>query len=72
MGGLPPTVVPYIVGTSKRLRDNPLTLEYVDAIRSRVAAIVEVPDDANAVRLAGMSGVPAEQLHRTSAPPIGR
>jgi MinD-like ATPase involved in chromosome partitioning or flagellar assembly len=62
VGGLPPTVVPYIVGTSKRLRDNPLTLEYVDAIRSRVAAIVEVPDDANAVRLAGMSGVPAEQL----------
>lgn len=62
VGGLPPTVVPYIAGTSKRLRDNPLTLQYLEAIRSRAAAVVEIPDDANAVRLAGMSGVPAERL----------
>ena len=62
VGGLPPTVVAYIVPTSRRLRDNPATLEYVRALRRRATSLVEVPDDANAVRLAGMEGVPVEQL----------
>jgi plasmid stabilization system protein ParE len=62
VGGLPPTVVAYIVPASRRLRDNPATLEYVRALRRRAASLVEVPDDANAVRLAGMEGVPVEQL----------
>jgi MinD-like ATPase involved in chromosome partitioning or flagellar assembly len=62
VGGLPPTVVAYIVPTSRRLRDNPATLEYVHALRQRAMSLVEVPDDANAVRLAGMEGVPVEQL----------
>ena len=62
VGGLPSTVVPYIVAASRNLRENPLTLAYLDAIRSRVASVVEIPDEANAVRLAGMSGVPAERL----------
>ena len=62
VGGLPPTVVAYIVATSRRLRDNPATLEYVRALHQRALRVVEVPDDANAVRLAGMEGVPVEQL----------
>lgn len=62
VGGLPPTVVAYIVPTSRRLRDNPATLEYVRALHQRALSVVEVPDDANAVRLAGMEGVPVEQL----------
>jgi MinD-like ATPase involved in chromosome partitioning or flagellar assembly len=62
VGGLPPTVVAYIVPTSRRLRDNPATLEYVRALRQRAMSLVQVPDDANAVRLAGMEGVPVEQL----------
>ena len=62
VGGLPPTVVAYIVPTSRRLRDNPATLEYVRAMRQRALRLVEVPDDANAVRLAGMEGVPVAQL----------
>jgi MinD-like ATPase involved in chromosome partitioning or flagellar assembly len=62
VGDLPPTVVAYIVPGSRRLRDNPTTLEYLHAIRRRALSVVEVPDDANAVRLAGMEGVPVEQL----------
>ncbi|MGO8685868.1 MAG: hypothetical protein ACLQT7_01600 [Candidatus Dormibacteria bacterium] len=62
VGGLPPTVVAYIVPDARRLRDNPTTLEYVRAIRQRALTVVEVPDEPNAVRLAGMEGVPVEQL----------
>ena len=62
VGGLPPTVVAYIVPTSRRLRDNPATLEYLRALRQRALSLVDVPDDANAVRLAGMEGVPVAQL----------
>ncbi|HYA00229.1 MAG TPA: hypothetical protein VEK76_07735 [Candidatus Binatia bacterium] len=60
--GLPPTVVPYIVPDTRRLRDNPTTLEYVKAIRRAAERVVEVPDEANAVRLAGMEGIPVAQL----------
>jgi MinD-like ATPase involved in chromosome partitioning or flagellar assembly len=62
VGGLPPTVVAYIVPASRRLRDNPATLEYVRALHQRVVSLVEIPDDAAAVRLAGMEGLPVEQL----------
>jgi MinD-like ATPase involved in chromosome partitioning or flagellar assembly len=62
VSGLPPTVVAYIVPDARRLRDNPTTLEYVRAIRQRALTLVEVPDDPNAVRLAGMEGLPVEQL----------
>ena len=66
VGGLPPTVVAYIVPRPRRLRENPTTLEYVRAIRRRAISLVEIPDDANAVRLAGMEGVPVEQI----SPPL--
>ncbi len=62
VGGLPPTVVAYIVPGPRRLRENPTTLEYVRALRHRAISVVEIPDDANAVRLAGMEGVPVEQI----------
>ena len=62
VGDLPATVVAYIVPGSRRLRDNPATLDYLRAIRRRALALVEIPDEANAVRLAGMEGVPVEQL----------
>ena len=64
--GLPPTVVAYIVPGPRRLRENPTTLEYVRAIRRRAISLIEIPDDANAVRLAGMEGVPVEQI----SPPL--
>jgi len=66
VGGLPPTVVAYIVPRPRRLRENPTTLEYVRAIRRRAISLVEIPDDADAVRLAGMEGVPVEQI----SPPL--
>jgi hypothetical protein len=62
VAGLPPTLVPYIVSVERRLRDNPTTVEYLAAIRRGANRIVEVPDEANAVRLAAMEGVPAQQL----------
>jgi MinD-like ATPase involved in chromosome partitioning or flagellar assembly len=62
VGGLPPTLVPYIVADDRRLRDNPATQEYLRAVRRRAHRIVEVPDEADAVRLAGLEGVPVEQL----------
>lgn len=62
IAALPPTLVPYIVPSDRRLRDNPTTLEYLRAIRGIAHSVVEVPDEANVVRLAGMEGVPAEQL----------
>lgn len=62
VAGLPPTLVPYIVSGERRLRDNPTTVEYLAAIRRRAHRIVEIPDEANAVRLAAMEGVPAQQL----------
>ncbi len=62
IAGLPPTLVPYIVAADRRLRDNPTTLEYLKAIRRRAHSVVEIADEANVVRLAGMEGVPAEHL----------
>jgi Mrp family chromosome partitioning ATPase len=59
---LPPTLVPYIVPDDRRLRDNPTTLEYLRAIRRKAHGVVAIPDEANLVRLAGMEGVPVEQL----------
>ncbi len=62
---LPPTVVPYIVPKAKKNREHPATQQYLSTIRGRVQAIVEVPDEADTVRLAGMQGVPVEQMSPT-------
>lgn len=62
---LPPTVVPYIVPKAKKNREHPATQQYLSTIRGRVQAIVEIPDEADTVRLAGMQGVPVEQMSPT-------
>ena len=55
---LPPTVVPYIASSARRNRRHPMTRQYLDTIGPRVHAIVEIPDEADSVRFAGMEGAP--------------
>jgi MinD-like ATPase involved in chromosome partitioning or flagellar assembly len=62
---LPPTVVPYIIPKVKRNREHPVTQQYLAVIRDRVHRIVEVPDEADKVRFAGMEGVPVERVSPT-------
>jgi hypothetical protein len=62
VGDLPPTVVPCIVSGARRNRRHPMTLEYLELIASRVERVVEVPDEADRVRLAGMDGVPVQDV----------
>ena len=62
VGGLPPTVVPCIVSGARRNRRHPMTLEYLSLIEARVARVLEVPDEADRIRLAGMDGVPVQQV----------
>ncbi len=52
----PPTVVPYIASSARRNRRHPMTRHYLDTIGPRVQAIVEIPDEADNVRFAGMQG----------------
>jgi MinD-like ATPase involved in chromosome partitioning or flagellar assembly len=59
---LPPTVVPYIIPKVKRNREHPVTQQYLAVIRDRVHRIVEVPDEADKVRFAGMEGIPVERV----------
>ena len=62
VGDLPPTVVPCIVSSARRNRRHPLTREYLELITARVDKVIEVPDEADRVRLAGMEGVPVQQV----------
>ncbi len=55
---LPPTVVPYIASSARRNRRHPMTRQYLDTIAPRVHAMVEIPDEADSVRFAGMEGAP--------------
>jgi hypothetical protein len=59
---LPPTVVPYIASSARRNRRHPMTRRYLDSIASRVQALVEIPDDADNVRFAGMEGAPVRDV----------
>lgn len=59
---LPPTVVTCIVAGARRNRRHPVTREYLDVIASRADRLVEVPDEADSVRLAGMDGVPVQEV----------
>lgn len=59
---LPPTVVPYIVPKQKRNREHERTQNYITTISQRVHEVVEIPDEADQVRFAGMEGVPVEQV----------
>jgi hypothetical protein len=59
---LPPTVVPYIVSSTRRNRRHLMTRQYLDAIRARVDCLIGIPDEAENVRRAGMDGVPVEDV----------
>ncbi len=59
---LPPVVVPCIVPTTRRNRRHPVTQQYLADIADRVNAIVEMPDDADRVRRAGLDGVAVQDL----------
>jgi MinD-like ATPase involved in chromosome partitioning or flagellar assembly len=60
--GRPPTVVPCITSGARRNRRHPVTREYLEVIASRVERILEIPDEADSVRLAGMDGVPVQAV----------
>ena len=61
---LPPAIVAYIAPRARRHREHPLTQRYVDAIALRARSIVELPDEADNVRYAGMAGVPLDSVSR--------
>lgn len=61
---LPPAVVAYIAPRARRHREHPLTQRYVDAIALRARSIVELPDEADNVRYAGMAGVSVDSVSR--------
>jgi Mrp family chromosome partitioning ATPase len=58
----PPTVVPCITSGARRNRRHPVTREYLEVIASRVDRVLEMPDEADNVRLAGMDGVPVQAV----------
>jgi hypothetical protein len=60
--GRPPTLVPCIASGARRNRRHPVTREYLDVIASRVDRVLEIPDEAENVRLAGMDGVPVQEV----------
>ena len=62
VANLPPTVVPHIASSARRNRRHPMTRHYLDAIGPRVQAIVEIPDEADSVRFAGMEGAPVQDV----------
>jgi hypothetical protein len=59
---LPPTIVASLVPRTRRNREHPLTRRYMAAITQRVYRVVDIPDDAERVRYAGMQGVPVESV----------
>jgi MinD-like ATPase involved in chromosome partitioning or flagellar assembly len=62
VSNLPPTVVPCIVSSARRNRRHPMTLQYLEAITARVHTVIQIPDEADSVRLAGMDGVPVQDV----------
>jgi len=62
VANLPPTVVPYIASAARRNRRHPMTRQYLDAIRPRVQELVEIPDEAENVRFASMTGAPVQDV----------
>ena len=59
---LPPTIVASLVPRTRRNREHPLAKRYMTAIAQRVYRVVDMPDDAERVRYAGMEGVPVETV----------
>lgn len=59
---LPPVIVASLVARTRRNREHPLAKRYMTAIAQRVYQVVDIPDDAERVRYAGMQGVPVEAV----------
>jgi MinD-like ATPase involved in chromosome partitioning or flagellar assembly len=59
---LPPAIVASLVPRTRRNREHPLAKRYMTAIAQRVYRVVDIPDDAERVRYAGMQGVPVEAV----------
>lgn len=62
VGDLPPVVVPCIVPSSRRTRNHPAARRYREEIAARVDRVVDIPDEADDVRLAGLASVPVQQV----------
>jgi MinD-like ATPase involved in chromosome partitioning or flagellar assembly len=59
---MPPVIVAALVPRTRRNREHPLAKRYMSAIEHRAYRVVEIPDDAELVRYAGMQGVPVEAV----------
>jgi hypothetical protein len=59
---LPPAIVASLVPRTRRNREHPLAKRYMAAIAQRVYRVVDIPDDAERVRYAGMQGIPVETV----------
>ncbi len=59
---LPPAIVASLVPRTRRNREHPFAKRYMTAIAQRVYKVVDIPDDAERVRYAGMQGVPVEAV----------
>ena len=59
---LPSVIFASLVPRTRRNREHPLTRRYMTAIEQRVYRVVDIPDDAERVRYAGMQGVPVETV----------
>lgn len=62
MRDLPPVIIASLVARSRRNREHPLAKRYLSAIAQRAYRLVDMPDDAERVRYAGMQGVPVETV----------
>lgn len=59
---LPPVIIASLVARSRRNREHPLAKRYMAAIAHRAYRVIDMPDDAERVRYAGMQGVPVEAV----------
>jgi hypothetical protein len=59
---IPPVIVASLVPRTRRNREHPLTKRYMSAIAQRAFRVVDIPDEAEQVRYAGMQGVPVEAV----------
>jgi hypothetical protein len=59
---LPPAVVAYLRPVARRNREHPLTKRYLAAIAHRAVRVVDLPDQAEEVRYAGMEGLPVQAV----------
>ena len=59
---IPPAIVASLVPRTRRNREHPLAKRYMAAIAQRAYRVVDIPDEAERVRYAGMEGVPVETV----------